>query len=377
MSPFDLSARAALAGVCVWAGLSTAMAAPLYTVTEIGVLPGCDGSAATAVSDRSDVVGYCAPAALFNPAFLALGDGVKAFAWRDGVLRDLGVMKDGHYSYATAVNAFGTVVGDGDSGNYNPEAWVTSASGLQNIFPNKGGNTRTALISDVGAIGGSYTKSGSGALSSWRGAVWTPDPKDPRKYRMTTLPIIAGGIDAKNTVSIPFAFNQSTQAVGWASTDQTNARACFWNIDATRSVMYLGMLAGDYSSYAEGINDFGQAVGFGQSYSSPDTHPILWSSNAEHTASPLPLLSGGNYGRAIDINNLGHVIGVSNSSAHTAEPVVWRDGEVFSLNNLLDATTGNGWSIDIVSDINNAGQIVGVGTRNDVSRAILLSPVQP
>ena len=57
----------------------------------------------------------------------------------------------------------------------------------------------------TGAICGYYTKSLSGYASSWRGSIWTPDPKDPRKYRQVDLPILIGPDPTfKGTTALPF-----------------------------------------------------------------------------------------------------------------------------------------------------------------------------
>ena len=123
----------------------------------------------------------------------------------------LGKLAGGNYSQATAINSFGVVVGDGDTGNFRPQSWVTRPTGLFNFFPNNGGNTHAVGINDAGAICGYYTKSLSGYVSSWRGSIWTPDPKDPRKYRQVDLPILVG-LDPtfKGTTALPIG----VQSVG-------------------------------------------------------------------------------------------------------------------------------------------------------------------
>lgn len=359
---------------CTLAGLAmitAATAQPSYTVTDLGTLSGGGSSTAYGLNDLGDVVGSCGPDIYSSDT--------TGFVWRNGVMTSTGRLPKGFYSYANAINSSGVVVGVGDTGNGRPQSWVSTASGLYNFFPNNGGNTYTVGINDAGAICGNYTKSLSGWVASWKAAIWTPDPKDPRKYRTTDLPVIPG-IDPKSTQVFTTAFNQAGQVVGSASNDLMGQHACLWNNNAAHSIVDLGMFPGDWSSVAYGINDFGQIAG--ESHPAFGTRPVVWNNDAAHTPSELPQLPGDNSGQASRINNLGHVIGSSYHSdpgtwdnATLPRLVVWRDGGVFELQSVLDATTGAGWTLTSATAINNLGQIVGSGMHNGQARAFLLTPM--
>lgn len=341
-----------------------------FTITDLGTLPGATSSAASGLNDLGDVVGSCSPSQSSD----AVG-----FVWRKGVMTSTGKLPQGIYSYAYAINIRGVVVGDGDTGNYRPQSWVTTASGLYNFFPNNGGNTHAVFIGANGVIGGYYTKSLSGNASSWKGALWTPDPKDPRKYRTIDLPILPGGANTKASTAIAMAFNQNGQAAGYAQTDVIGQHACFWNNNAAHSIVDLGVFPGDWSSLGLGMNDFGQVAG--ESHPPFGSRPVIWNSDAAHTPTELGVLPGDNYGTATAINNLGHVLGTSyygtpgTWDAKPSRVVVWRDGGVFELQSLLEPVTGAGWTITSASAINNLGQIVGSGVHNGQARAFLLTPL--
>ena len=330
---------------------AAATAQTTYSISELGAA----NCAVSGINDYSDVVGNCDQVAV---------------VWRNGVATSLGKLTGGDYSYATASNSKGVVVGDGDTGNFRPQSRVTTSSGLLNFFPNNGDNTHALFIGENGVIGGYYTKSLSGNTSSWKGAIWTPDPKDPRKYRTTDLPILPGGINTKASAALPSAFNQLGQAAGYAVNDVIGQHAAFWNNDAARSIRDLGTLPGDWSSLAWGMNDLGEVVG--ESHPPFGSRPVLWDNDAAHTAVELPLLPGDNYGSAGRINNLGHILG---SSAY-GTPGTWDVG-VFNLQSLLDPVTGNGWTITSVSGINNLGQIVGFGSHNGQPTPFVMTPVAP
>jgi uncharacterized membrane protein len=350
----------------------TALANPIYVITDLGVLPGATDSNALNLNDRGEVVGACSP--------IGANANMIAYVWRGGTMKSLGMLDGGNYSQATAINNSGVVTGDGDTGNFRPQSWVTSTKGLLNIFPNNGGNTHTVAINSTGAICGYYTKSLSGNVSSWRGAIWTPDPKDSRKYRTATLPVIFGPDPTfKGTCALPMAGNDAGQAAGYATNEVIGQHACFWNNDAAHSIVDLGTLPGDWSSIAWGMNGFGQVVG--ESHPPFGSRPTVWDADAAHTASELPLLPGDNYGLANAINNLGHVLGWSAASepgtwnVGPARLVVWRDGGVFDLETLIEPSSAAGWTLSSAAAVNNVGQIVGSGMHNGRGRAYLLTPV--
>jgi len=350
---------------------TTCLAQPRYALTDLGVLPGHAGSQAFGLNDLGDVVGS---------SFSATVNGEVGFLWHGGALRSLGKLTGGNYSDARSVNALGVVVGDGDTGNFRPQSWVTTPAGLYNFFPNNGGNTHAVRINDSGAICGYYTKSLSGWVSSWHGAIWTPDPKDARKYRQVDLPVLLGPDPKfKGTVALPAAFNQSGQAAGYAANEVIGQHACFWNNDATHSIVDLGSYPGDGSSLANAMNDLGQVAG--ESHPAFGSRPIVWNNDSAHSPIALPFPGTDNYGSATAINNAGQIVGwtaVSEAGTWNVGPshtVIWRSGGVFDLASLLDPATGAGWTIESVTALNNAGQICGSGKIGGATHAVLLTPL--
>ena len=255
---------------------------------------------------------------------------------------------------------------------------MSTPTGLLNIFPNNGGNTHALFIGENGYIGGFYTKSLSGGVSGWHGAIWVRDPKDPTRYRETDLPFLPGGINSKFSGAVPQAFNQLGQAAGYGENDQIGQHAVFWNNDARHSIVDLGVFAADWSSLGFAMNDAGQVVG--ESHPPASSRAILWNNDAAHTAIELPLLPGDNYGSAHAINNFGQVLGTSSYATPgtwdvlSTRNVIWRDGGVFDVQSLLDPVTGAGWTIDYVAGMNNLGQIVGIGTNNGTSAVFVMTP---
>ena len=358
------SKNAALASVFTLLFAGSALAQPQYTVTDLGVLPGCDTSVALGINDRGDIAGYC----------LNGGDKV-AVIWRNGKLINLGKLPKGHSSSASWINSSGVAVGDGDLGDSRPQVWITTATGLLNFY--QAANSHALFITDTGVVGGNYIKGFSG--DGWRAALWAQDPKDPRKWQTITLPLISG-VNSKSDSTTAWSFNQSGQAAGWAANDIIGQHACFWNNNANHSIVDLGTLPGDWTSIAWGMNGLGQVVG--ESHPPFGSRPTWWDNDTAHTAHEFPLLPGDNYGTATAVNNLGQALGWSaydvpgTWNVGPSQLVLWRDGGVFPLQQVLEPVSGTGWTISTAASINNAGQIVGLGIHNGQNHAYLLTPLQ-
>ena len=100
-------------------------------------------------------------------------------------------------------------------------------------------------------------------------------------------------------------------------------------------------------SYAHGINDAGDAVGWGPGLT-VDWHPLLFSGGQ---TSDLGLPRGASSGLATDINNSGDVVAVVQAGGGN-QPALYRDGGWSYL--APDYPTG-GW----VSGVNNSGEAAG------------------
>src|SRR5690242_15398130 len=88
------SPRMAVLATLACISLATAaLAQPIYSVTDLGVLPGCDASVAVGVNDRGDVAGYC-----MN------GGDQMAVVWRNGQVINLGKLPLGTYAAAVSIN---------------------------------------------------------------------------------------------------------------------------------------------------------------------------------------------------------------------------------------------------------------------------------
>lgn len=355
-------------------GFVTAAAAqaPAYRVTELASAPGalCIG---TAINDAGVVAGVCSSA-----------DGVAATAankgitiWRNGVPFVLGALGGANDFSATALNSGGVVVGSSDAlSNPRPQAVMSTGTGFLNIDPVNGGNARAIGIMDNGVIFGNLTKSLSGSPGSWQVMMWTQDKGHPDRYRETSLPRLAVG-DTKLAGIYALASNKAGQVVGWVTNTVIGQRGAFWNNDSAHSIVALDPLPGGSHSVAWGMNDLGQAVGEsnGPTYM---TRATLWQNDAAHTPVDLGALPGDNESTAMFANSAGQVIGFSATGSFptfaATRAFLWQNGEMYELSSLVDPADG-AWTITGLYGMNNAGQIVAIGTLGNRFASIVLTPV--
>ena len=133
----------------------------------------------------------------------------------------------------------------------------------------------------------------------------------------------------------------------------------------------IGTLQGGTVSALFDVNDSGVAVGAADSVFGL-VEGIFWEAG---TIRSLPPLSGDQVALLLRLNRRGTAVGVSQTQT-TTRGVVTGDGQLLDLNTRLDPVTGAGWFILAAQDINDRGQIAGVGV-NPLGQAVgcILTPV--
>src|SRR3954469_17332031 len=89
-----------------------------------------------------------------------------------------------------------------------------------------------------------------------------------------------------------------------------------------RAMADLGTLGGNYS-WAYGINEQGQVVGFSTT-ASEEYHAFLWKSGSMTDLGTL----GGTFSRAFAINNRGQVVGESETTSGEKHAFLWEHGSM-------------------------------------------------
>jgi probable HAF family extracellular repeat protein len=314
-------------------------AAVRFSVTEIPVMATYwkgESSTAYAISSNGIVAGEAA--AVATDSFLAN----HGFRYQDGAMTDLGIFPQvAPYSRALGVNASGSAVGEVWNAG-GSHAFTHQNGQLIDLGTFGGAFTRAADINDSGVIVG-YSDVAGASRMAFRYA----------NGQMTPLGTLPGGVS-----SSALAINASGQIAGWS---YVNGNGHAFILDS------LGMreLAPSWaSSNVEDINDAGIAVGIVAAATGPTRSAIFDGSSVMLLSSILT------YPRAI--NNHFQIVGDAGDFS-TSSAYFWENGVVTDLDTLLPP--GSGWDLIRAHDINDAGQIVGMGRHEGKTRGFVLTPV--
>jgi probable HAF family extracellular repeat protein len=178
--------------------------------------------------------------------------------------------------------------------------------------------------------------------------LWTP------YHGLEPLPLLGGFANAT-----AWTLNDRQQVVGFAGNSPEDTHAVLWD---RGTIHDLGILPGDNSSHADGINNRAQIVGTSDLVEGAATlrsRPMLWD-NGQMQILPL---GGYASGRATHINEKGQIVGFVTSALNAddlfeALPAFWNKGSLIVLGPMAGGY-GSAW------DINDKGQVVGFGGAAD------------
>ncbi len=271
----------------------------------------------------------------------------RGWLWTDGVRTDIGSLDGTSHGWcvAFAINDLGQIVGESRDALYRLRGFLWEDGVMTDLGVLSGTTSRAFEINNIGQVVGRSDCDPSGNHAYlWQGGV------------MTDLGTLDGsGASKANDI------NESGQAVGWAGAPSVpDFRAVLWEDGV---ITDLGTL-GSTKSEAFEITESGIVVGY--SYTAADErHAFLWQDGVMTDLGTLP---GASDSRAWNLNESGQVVGDSGGRAF-----MWQGGAMIDLNDLIDPNTG--WVLEVAYGINDAGQIVGGGTRmGGSSRAFLLNP---
>lgn len=332
--------RATAAGEDRAAARTEAVLTTAYIVTDMGTF---DGELANAfgVNDLGEVVGRAE-----HP-----DTAIEAFLWREGELIGLGsLVESGLGSTAFAINNNSEVVGDSPAPDpqFPGSTWVpfywSQETGMINIGDDftYSGTGQTRGINDQGV-----------AVGIWRGRAFTWSLDDG----YTELELLP---DAFFDQSQAMAINENGMVVGSSSDPQGFSKPVRWHPDGT--IEQLPTPGGNWGTANE-VNIHSEIAGEAQ-LSSGHTRPVYWTPDGSVIEIPMldedPPLDAG-YAEGINDNSV--VVGWDWSTAPgDGRQVGWVypiGGTKLRLNDLIDPDSD--WDIRIPLDINNHGQIVGIG----------------
>jgi probable HAF family extracellular repeat protein len=381
MSARGLARAAVLAAVWSLAG---GAGAAVYTIQDLGVLPGCDSSTASGINNNGRVVGV---SEVPHPPDAYLDDHTPNpfYLDRGGSMMCLGTFSTYYHSYALGVNSAGTVVGSTENTSTARDhacRWVNGVLQDLGALYTWGYSTAEAINDHDQIVGVSSTASLQNRAFLWQNGV------------MEDLGALAGYTYGSRANAI----NNFGQVAGFSWSADYTYHAFLWQ-DGT--MQDLGVLGTGRSSFAHGINDLGQVVG--GSYCSAGSyleHAFLWQNGAMQDLGSLDGTGGASEAEAI--NQLGQVVGWSTIlGGDTSHAFLWQHGAMQDLGSLghweiwhegwleilpppdpegppIEIWHEGYWEIrdySVAYAINDLGEIVGISTGADGElRAVLWVP---
>jgi probable HAF family extracellular repeat protein len=266
-------------------------------------------------------------------------------------ITDIGALEP--FSYANAINKRGQVVGGAytDTGSSSiPHAFFYSGGKVLDLGTLGGPASGAWGINGAGQIVGNAQITAGDIFSAFHAFLYSGG-------QMLDLGTLGGSL------SEAWGINDAVQIVGDAMLTGNSASHAF--LYSGGQMLDLGTLSGFGNSVAEGINNHGQVVGYGQN--GTITHAFLYSGGQMIDLGTL----GGSSSTAYGINNSGQITGQSQITGNSAYHIyLYFRGQMRDLGTL--GTSPETWAFAI----NNLGQIVGqadIPASNIGTHAILYS----
>ncbi|HWE93209.1 MAG TPA: hypothetical protein VG269_04480 [Tepidisphaeraceae bacterium] len=315
------------------------IAAPTYTMTDLGALMSVSYSWATGINNSGQVVGY----------FGVNGDN-HAFLYSGGTVQTLDALPGDNINGASRINSSGQVIGtSGVLGDPNVNhAFLYSAGQLQALGTLGGATSSASGINASGQVAGSST--------------------DAAGYQQAFL--YSGGVMQNIAATYPqtnsdaAAINDGGQVVGNVDFGNSGVQGFLYT---GGTMQFLGSLGGSVT-IPEGMNNAGQVVG--GSTVTPGEFDYQAFVYSDGKMQPL-----GTLGFAYGINDSGEIVGESDVVGQgAADGFLYDNGTLYDLNDLISKPLP-GYVVEDANQINDEGEIAATA-RNALGecRAVLLTP---
>jgi len=333
-------------------------------LTDLGALPGTNGSAASGINARGWIAGT-SENGVIDPLIGIPED--RAVLWQHGQIINLGTL-GGYESVGVAVNGRNQVVGFATNTIPDPFGLGTQVrtflweNGVMRDLGTLGGPDAfpagNIAINEGGQVAGSsFTSSNPNSVADSCGQdVPTEDPFLWENGKIFDL----GGLGG--TCGFPISLNKRGQVVGQSDlAGDSTFHPFLWTKPGP--MQDLGTLGGDTGT-TNWINDAGEIAGKANlgGPAPQNHHATLWKNGA---ITDLGTLSGDSCSNAYQVNSRGQVVGTSENQTLCLVPTgehafLWENGgPMVDLNTLVPP--GSSLQLTFALSINDRGEIAGTG----------------
>jgi probable HAF family extracellular repeat protein len=279
--------------------------------------------------------------------------GEHCYIMEHGVVTDLGTLTGptGQFCGPARINASAVATG-----------WSVNANGDQRAFLYEQG-----IMHDLGTLGGRHSTGhaiNDGGMVVGYAEFDSSDNRHAFAYlhgAMTDLGTLGGNFSSANAV------NNQGVIVGEStvSTDPLSDSHAFLFKNGVMSD--LGSLGGTLAS-ALLINEAGLVAGHA-TLADGSYHLFVYENSTLTDIGSL----GGNFATVYGINNQGTIVGIAEPVGSSMVAVLYAEGQLVTVDSLIDPALG--WQITFARSINDRGQIIGIGCREQECSSVLLDPV--
>ncbi|KJH73502.1 HAF repeat-containing PEP-CTERM protein [Aliterella atlantica] len=320
--------------------VAPANAAAFYNITGLDFLP-------SDINDKGEVVG-------------------EQYLWQAGKVTDLTTIPGANNSpiSATAINNNSKIVGGGlNAGGFSDQPFIFDGTAITDLgrpgdFCNEFCPPTTAAdINDANVVAIGYVL----YSGSERPVTYIQDESGTQTEVL--FDTFAVGI------------NNTNQVVGYSpARARGSGEGRLWTENNTTTLLPAN--APEFAIFGTSIadiNNLGQVVGAGPEFSFPDNSQAqIWSDPLNNSIGTILGTLGGSTSRANGINDLTQVVGAySLADGSTEHAFLWENGELVDLNTLIDSASG--WELTSAVEINEHGDIIGIGNFNGEQRGFIAS----
>jgi probable HAF family extracellular repeat protein len=310
-----------------------------------------------------------------------VGAALHAVLWRDGAMTDIGDPGLGGNSLAFGVNEQGHTVGEAedtatglstteDFCGFQAMGYSSSSIPCVPFIWKRGEMFPLKTLGGVNGVANEINSWGT-SVGYAENTIADPACTAPQVYEFKPVVWFEDGIfelptgNNNDKEGIAYSINDLGQVVGGSGSCAPFNPISLYNFQPVHALLWqygraidLGNLGGVLNNFAENINNRGEVVGLSDLPGDQTSHAFLWTPETRKMKD-LGTVGEDVWSAAIGINDMGQIVGASLNSDGVVRAFVRQNGALVDLNSLVAGSTP--LSLETACHINSKGEIDGIG----------------